>query len=113
MSRDAEPSSYSAPDQASLLEQILRRTLSAEQYAADAIELACVQALREVGRRRRGEPLSLEPVTVELVTAALQTFFDGMTHWQTTVAAVSQTIFDDPVAHDRLSALWDQLAELS
>jgi hypothetical protein len=76
---------------------------------------AQASAVREVARRRRGEPFSLDPVAVEMVEAVLQTLLgapSGEEHaWRTVSRAVAETLCEHPASEKRLRALWERLAE--
>ena len=98
----------------SLLEKVLRETeeLLCTDWPPDSREKA---ALREVARRHRGRPLSLDPVAVDLVQAVVGTRFAARPNsagfWREMAMHVAQTILDDPLAHDRLDALWSRMGE--
>jgi hypothetical protein len=111
-SEDVPPLSPAADP--GLLEKVLRETeeLLEGDQALDGREK---DDLRGVARRHRGEPLSLDPVTVELVQAVVGSRFrsrpDSVDFWRELVLHVAQSIFDDPASHDRLKALWSRLGE--
>jgi hypothetical protein len=97
-----------------LLEKVLRETeesLEGDQALTDGERAA----LHEVARRHRGQPLCLDPVTVELVQAVVGGRFgsrpDSAGFWREIVERVAQSIFDAPASHDRLSALWARLGD--
>ncbi len=107
------PPSSPAPDP-DLLETVLRETeelLDGDQ-APDGREK---DALRDVARRHGGDPLCLDPVTVELVQAVVGSRFrsrpDSVDFWREMVLQVARSLFDDPVSHERLRALWARLRE--
>lgn len=97
-----------------LLEQVLRQTLNGA--APKALDPSDLEALRGVARRHRGEPLVLEPTTVELIHAVLcahfpKPFASGASG-KAMSAEIAQTLFEDPTSRRRLEALWKQLTEL-
>ena len=104
----SESQSKQPPDPA-LLEKVLRET-SDICSAGSPLDGADREALTEVARRHRGEPLTLEPVGVELVQAVLRSHFPTQPHasqlWQALTVQIALTLFDDPASHDRLQALW-------
>ncbi len=99
--------------QRNLLDQVLRQTalssLSEQNLGDDALA-----SLLQVARRYRGHPFELEPVAVELVHAALEAQFETYRSvprdWRTISARVAETLFEDPVAHEQLEALWKRLS---
>jgi hypothetical protein len=99
----------------SLLESVLQQTLE-DSEAGVPLEDADSQALSEVVRRHRGQPLTLEPIAVELVQAVLWTHYGRLASspefWRTVSAEVAQTLFDDPVASPRLERLWHRLGRI-
>lgn len=102
------------PDDPQLLEQVIRQTLMLDQSSA-AENQALVQALREVALRHQGADFALDPITVEMVEAIFSTQFSGPAaaskQWQAISRRVAETLYEDPVSHDRLAALWARLAE--
>jgi hypothetical protein len=79
-----------------------------------------MRAVREVARRLSGQPFSLNPVTVELVKAALIEWIgpgaarsepEPGPGWLDIADRIAATLYDDPVTHDRLAALWARLGK--
>lgn len=99
--------------QRSLLEDVLRET-SAAARETDTREDLDLEALRQIGRRRRGEPFSEDPVARELVESVLLTQFRD--HWNTPglwrpiAQRIARTLCGDLVARSRLERLWSCLA---
>ncbi|WP_254509836.1 hypothetical protein [Anatilimnocola floriformis] len=72
-------------------------------------------ALLEVARRYPGEPLSLDPIAIELVAACLavqmpmiasrEALSRRMNAW------IASSLLEDPAAQQRLSELWARLGE--
>ncbi len=95
-----------------LLESVLQWT-EATLAADDLPEAADMDALREVARRYRGEPLSPGPVAVELVQAMLRTRFrahvDWQPVWQNASTLIAETLLEDPGSRRRLEVLWEHL----
>jgi hypothetical protein len=108
----ASPTPSDRTPDAALLEWVLRQT-SEWYHSSEQFDAADMEALLEVGRRHRGEPLSLEPVAVELVQAALRGHFspqaDTAEVRRTICTQIAQTLLDDPVARERLQTFWAQL----
>jgi hypothetical protein len=98
-----------------ILESILQRALVAPDLD-DAALTSQVEALAEVARRHRGEPLSMEPVGAELVEAALRAQY-GVTGphplWRSMSLEIARMLLEDPVSSGRLRRLWDRLLESS
>lgn len=98
--------------QRSLLEDVLRETSAAR--GTDTPVNVDLEALRQIGRRRRGEPFSEDPVTRELVGSVLLTQFRD--HWNTPelwrpiAERIARTLCEDLVARSRLERLWSRLA---
>ena len=99
----------------SLLEDVLRRTLLANP--PDVGEATDIDALRGVARRHRGRPLEFDPVTVELVEAALgpqlRARAASPAAWRAMSRQIAQTLFEDPILRDRLRSFWGRLCEMS
>jgi hypothetical protein len=96
-----------------VMEQVLEETLLSTESdrPLDADEL---QALARVGLRHTGQPLSLEPVAVELVESILRHRFgeriEKSPAWTEMPRAIAATLWDSPDAHQRLDRLWGRLA---
>jgi hypothetical protein len=102
-----------APVQRSLLEDVLRET-SAAADLTDARDGLDLEALRQIGRRRCGEPFSEDPVAREIVESVLLTQFRD--HWNTPdlwrpiAKRIARTLCEDLVARSRLERLWSNLS---
>lgn len=98
--------------QHALLDRILCDA-SADQ-AASSPGSGTLSALKTVADRHRGQPFSLNPVTMDLVAAALHEWFAPpaaqQAVWRVIAGRVARTLYDDPRAHERLAALWGRLA---
>jgi len=94
-----------------LLERVLRQTL--EICGPDEpIDAAEMQALREIAARYRGRPLELEPVAVELVTAAIGGICPAKNNaefWASIARQVARVLMDDPSTFARMNSLWVRL----
>jgi hypothetical protein len=113
---DAEPSSEQiARSDPALLEKVVLQTLDALGSAAQSADSIDVQRLRTVAHRRRGQPLTLEPVAIELVRAILGPDFGGLGDqpelFLSVSAQVARALMDDPSACRRLENLWARLCE--
>jgi hypothetical protein len=107
----AESASMPAID-ASIWENVLRQT-AGEEGCDTPLTPEELAALREVARRYRDQPLTLEPAAVALVQAVLLPQLpedpDAALFWQQAFVQIAQTQWDDPAANDRLQRLWSQL----
>lgn len=72
-------------------------------------------ALLEVAKRHPGEPLTLDPIAIELVGACLSVQMPAIAAREALsrrmYAWVASSLLDDPVAQQRLSELWARLGE--
>jgi len=96
-----------------LLDEVIRQTesMSQETSAADQADL---EALLAVARRYAGQPLTLDPILVELVQAMLVRQFErqaSQVDWRGISLKVAQTLFDDPQAQTKLHRLWKGLTQ--
>jgi hypothetical protein len=110
----AEPASL--PGQPSANPELLQRVLDwteATLRSEDPLEVADVEAVRQVARRYPDAPLTLDPIVVQLVWAMLQAQFpahpDWLPVWQGASGVIARTLFDDPIARQRLESLWGRL----
>jgi len=103
------------------LQEVLQKALVAP-HPAESVISADLEALREVARNHRGKPFGLEPISVELVRAALKSYFssrrDGIPSrkgsgdfWDAISREIARSLYDDPVFQERLRALWIRLGE--
>ncbi len=98
-----------------LLERVLRETFTDDDRREP---LAAVDraALLEVATRHRNQPLSLDPVVVELVGVVLLAHFEALAgseeFWRATAAEIGQTLWDDPAVRARLEGFWRHLCEM-
>lgn len=97
-----------------ILESVLEHT--SEACADDhGLDPAQRQALVEVARRYRGQPLVPVPIVSELVHAMLVSEFrdrpEWFSAWGGVAGRVAQTLWDDHLSRQRLEALWSRLAE--
>jgi hypothetical protein len=103
----------SASREMNLLETALER---AEKVLSgdDPLELADVEAVRAVGRRRPGEAFSLEPVAIELVEAVLRAQFPGIEDrndlGREIARYIARTLWEDDYSRVRLEALWSHIS---
>jgi hypothetical protein len=107
----AAPSGQPAADPR-LLQRVLEWA-EATLRSEDPLEVADMEAIRQVARRHADAPLALNPIAVELVQAMLQAQFrahpDWLPVWQSASGEIARTLFDDPSSRERLEALWDRL----
>jgi hypothetical protein len=104
-----QPTPESAPDRA-MMEEVLKRTLS---ESANSIDPAERDALLTVVRRHRGEAFEIDPVAVDLVEALLRFEFKNPISsaevWRRMCYEIAKTLFDDPVARQRMQGIWTAL----
>lgn len=116
--RPAEPMSETkappeAPD-ASVLETILRQTLSSDKEPLSEETMA---SLRQLARRYAGQPFNLEPQGVELVSTLLRDRLLDRRISSDAFAEVSRevatSLFEVPEVWQRAERLWRNLSETS
>ena len=95
------------------MEKILEETL----LAADSdqpVDTEQLQALASIGLRHAGQPLSLDPIVIELVHSILRHRWGEQIQrspaWSEMPRAIAVTLWESPNAHQRLDRLWDRLA---
>ena len=100
------------PDR-SALEKVLSETLS--DKPTEPLHEKELDALISVAKRHLGAPMSLEPVTVELVESLLRARLTRIEapdeYWQKMSLAIATSLYEAPVAKRRLTGLWDSLVE--
>jgi hypothetical protein len=105
----------SGPANRELLERVLEQTL-ARINEGQLFEEPDMNALKEVARRHRGQPLSLEPVALELVKAALRPQLGALADtpgvYEKLSLQVARMLIDDPIAYDRLQGFWNRLSQV-
>ena len=108
-----ESAAESAPPDASLLESVLRQT-EAMTDADEPPSRAEMEAVEEVARRLAGEPFSLDPVAVELVSAMLLVQYGSQWNspglWRVVSERIARSIFESPPSRERMERLWDRLS---
>jgi len=95
-----------------LLEKVLQHT-SEIGNSNETIDPNEMKALQEVVRHYQGKPLTLQPIAEELVGAVLRSHFPAQCKSDEFRAALSaeiaQSLMEDPLAQDRMAALWHRL----
>lgn len=108
--RDAEEVG-AAPE---FLQQVMSQTLAGYGSTRELSPKVYV-ALLEVAKRHPGEPLSLDPVAIELVAACLQVQMPAIAARENLSRRmytwVAGSLLDDPAARQRLTELWARLGE--
>src|SRR5262245_53786459 len=108
---DQQSSPQTAPDRA-MLEEVLKRTLSESVNSLDPIER---DALLTIVRRHRGEEFEIDPVAVDLVDVLLKLEFKNPIGsadvWRRMCYEIARTLFDDPVARQRMHSIWTALCD--
>jgi hypothetical protein len=102
-----------APEDASLLESVLRQT-AAMADSDEPPSRAEMEAVEEVGRRFAGRAFSLDPVVVELVGAMLLVQYGSQWNspglWRVVSERIARSIFEDPLSRERMERIWDRLS---
>lgn len=95
------------------LDQVLQETL--ELLSREKITPAEIEALRDVARRYRNQPLEAEPVTRELVFALLEKRFRlaAQTNQdrQQMAGEIAEFLHDAPTTFEKLQEFWRRLRE--
>ena len=101
--------SNAAADGVSLTE-IVRQTIELAGSASPP-DNRYVDALAAVARRHRNDNQSVDQVAPELVTAALEVYFGDrqVADVPQLARSVAESICENPVSNERLSALWARL----
>ncbi|NOX55950.1 MAG: hypothetical protein GXP27_16205 [Planctomycetes bacterium] len=109
---DQAPEDNGRVDESSLLEEVLNQTAAASQAAGRAID-PVLRPFLNLAERYRDRPFQLDPVLVELVEVALRQEFSERALPPATRQRISrhiaETIFEDPVCHERLERFWNRL----
>ena len=89
------------------------RKTSLEASTGDSSESSAKDAVLPVARRLQGHPFSLDPVVVQVVGALLEHHFRtwkiSPVDWSRVSRQIATTLFDDPIAHERLKDFWTRL----
>lgn len=97
-----------------LLDDVVQQTLLS-LGADQAVHDADVSALRAVAERYSGQPLTLEPVTVELVRAMVRTPFRSLAasveEWEQMTLSIAGTLYNHAPSRERLTSLWSRLSQ--
>lgn len=100
-----------APD---FLKQVMSQTV-AGMTSSRELSPQVYAALLEVAKRYPGEPLSLDPIAIELVSASLKVQIPAIAGREALSrrmhAWVASSLLDDPAARQRLAELWARLGE--
>jgi hypothetical protein len=111
---DNEPGEEAAAPQ--FLQQVMSQTLAGYGSTRELSPQVYV-ALLDVAKRHPGEPLTLDPVAIELVAACLQVQMPAIVAREALSRRmctwVAGSILDDPAARQRLAELWARLGEAS
>jgi len=93
------------------LERVLEQTLVPQ--VGNPSTASDRRRLTEVARRYAHQALTLEPMVVELIRAALVDPFAGMfrsdKEWQAATIEIATQLWNDPTARERLVKLWQRL----
>jgi hypothetical protein len=110
----SEPLRPAPPTESGLLGQVLQHTTEIGD-GGEPLERREREALAEVARRYRGQPLDVDPVATELVGAMLVTLIPSppnSAEGRAVIArCVAQTLVDDPRCQERLAAIWKRCCE--
>ena len=91
----------------------MRRILAETQAPADSMYSAeLLRALVAVRQQHASQPLTAQPVAVELVRAVLRVHYGpkGVTDCMRMSEEIAQTLCDDPSSIRRMERLWDRLS---
>ncbi len=108
----------SPPSDAPMLDELLRETAKTYLFevvsSGDEGQSGLAEALA-VARQYLGQPLSADPITVDLVAAVLSARFDcsddSRATWRHVAVPVAGTLFEDPTFHASISRFWERLQE--
>ena len=107
----AAEESASAPD---FLKEVMSQTVAGITSTRE-LSPKVFAALLEVAKRYPGEPLSLDPIAIELVGACLSVQMPAIAARDALsrrmYAWVASSLLDDPAARQRLAELWARLGE--
>jgi hypothetical protein len=107
----ADEGEDAAPD---FLKQVMSQTV-AGMTSTRELSPKVFAALLEVAKRYPGEPLSLDPIAIELVAACLQVQMPAIAAREALSRRmytwVASSLLDDPAARHRLAELWARLGE--
>jgi hypothetical protein len=96
------------------LQEVMSQTLAGISSTRE-LSPKVYAGLLDVARRYPGEPLSLDPIAIELVAACLQTQFPALVRRDALsrrmYAWVASSLLEDPAARQRLAELWARLGE--
>jgi hypothetical protein len=97
-----------------LLDQVLQQTVTALDNPA-TVSPECLQSLRDVAVRHRGQPVSEPAAAIDLVDAVLKCCWPGWAQnasdRQTMLSEIVEALLEDPTARARLEAVWAMLAD--
>ena len=103
--------SADAPD---FLKEVLSQTVAGITSTRE-LSPKVFAALLEVAKRYPGEPLSLDPIAVELVGACLAVQMPAIAAREALsrrmYAWIASSLLEDPAAQQRLTELWARLGE--
>lgn len=109
--QSADEGDDAAPD---FLKQVMSQTV-AGMTSTRELSPQVYAALLEVAKRYPGEPLSLDPIAIELVSACLKVQMPAIAGREALSrrmhAWVASSLLDDPAARQRLAELWARLGE--
>jgi hypothetical protein len=109
---ETAPGDSVSAEASSLLEKVLRQTLS-QQPPAEPLTAEDEEALRAVARRYQGQDLVAQPITAELIEALLRDDLAAIAkapQWRARITGqIAETLWEDPASHNRLQVLWDRL----
>jgi hypothetical protein len=107
----ADEGDDAAPD---FLKQVMSQTV-AGMTSSRELSPQVYAALLEVAKRYPGEPLSLDPIAIELVSASLKVQMPAIAGREALsrrmYSWVASSLLDDPAARQRLAELWARLGE--
>ncbi len=106
----AQPLSPKNSIDKALLDRVLQETMAAVSVGPQELS-----ALLDVARKYHGQPLTLEPVAVELVEAILRFRLPALQlsdpQRREMLTQIAELLLEDPPSAERLRRLWDRLKE--
>jgi hypothetical protein len=115
---DAAPSAGDAAgeDRRELLwENVLQQTFAAPDDSTTAVDPRTWSELQALAERHSGRPLSPEPILAEMVQIVLGPRFEQAIGspriMKEMLPKITKTLWDDPISHGRVQALWRKLSE--
>ena len=113
---DAEPPAapVEQPSDSGVLDQVLAQSSTPAFPVGEPLDIGDMEAMREVAQLFRGQPLTLDPITIELIHSSLRSRFGNKSstaELHVMAKEIAMSLFDDPLSRERLETLWNQLSQ--